>query len=45
VLVITRGGGAETLVPFVGELVPTVDITARRLVIDPPVGLLDLGDA
>jgi 16S rRNA processing protein RimM len=33
--------GAEILVPFVAPLVPEVDVTAGRLVIDPPPGLLD----
>ncbi len=40
------GGGpaaAEILVPFVAAIVPEVDVTAGRLVIDPPPGLLDLG--
>ena len=36
--------GREVLVPFVAELVPTVDITAGRVVIDPPPGLLDEPD-
>jgi len=35
--------GAEILVPFVAALVPEVDVTAGRLVIDPPPGLLDPG--
>jgi 16S rRNA processing protein RimM len=33
----------EILVPFVAPIVPEVDVTAGRLVIDPPPGLLDLG--
>jgi 16S rRNA processing protein RimM len=33
--------GAEILVPFVAAIVPEVDVAARRLVIDPPPGLLD----
>ena len=37
--------GGEVLVPFVREMVPEVDVAARRLVIDPPEGLLDLSDA
>jgi 16S rRNA processing protein RimM len=43
-LVITGAGprsGTEILVPFVAPIVPEVDITAGRLVIDPPPGLLD----
>jgi len=45
VLVIKRGGAAEVLVPFVTELVPTVDVSGGRVVIDPPEGLLDLSDS
>ncbi|MDQ2876654.1 MAG: ribosome maturation factor RimM, partial [Actinomycetota bacterium] len=43
-LVISGDGprqGAEILVPFVAALVPEVDVSAGRLVIDPPPGLLD----
>ena len=35
----------ETLVPFVGAIVTDVDVAAGRLVIDPPPGLLDPGEA
>ena len=31
----------DVLVPFVGAMVPVVDVPARRIVIDPPPGLLD----
>lgn len=41
-LVITTDGGGETLVPFVRELVPHVDLSSGRLVVDPPPGLLEL---
>lgn len=34
------GTEAEVLVPFVSALVPDVDVTAGRVVIDPPPGLL-----
>jgi 16S rRNA processing protein RimM len=34
---------AEVLVPFVAAIVVEVDLPGRRLVIDPPPGLLDLG--
>ncbi|MGB3408979.1 MAG: ribosome maturation factor RimM [Jannaschia sp.] len=37
-------GGPALLVPFTTAIVPTVDLAARRLVIDPPDGLLP-GDA
>jgi 16S rRNA processing protein RimM len=45
-LVVRPGPGpaaGEILVPFVAAIVPEVDVTGRRLVIDPPPGLLDLG--
>lgn len=31
----------DVLVPFVEAMVPTVDVPGRRIVIDPPPGLLD----
>lgn len=40
VLVLRRGEG-EALVPFVRALVPEVDVENRRLVVDPPPGLLE----
>ena len=43
VLAVAREGGGEALVPFVAEIVPEVDVAGRRIVIDPPEGLLDLG--
>lgn len=39
---IEREGGGEVLVPFLRAMVPTVDLPAGRLVVDPPDGLLDL---
>jgi 16S rRNA processing protein RimM len=39
------GDGGEILVPFVAAIVPEVDVSAGRLVIDPPPGLLELGSA
>ncbi|WP_041795497.1 ribosome maturation factor RimM [Modestobacter italicus] len=41
-LVVRRPQGPELLVPFVTAIVPTVDLAAGRLVVDPPEGLLDL---
>jgi 16S rRNA processing protein RimM len=41
-LVIARVAGGETLVPFVSAMVPTVDMTGRRIIVDLPDGLLDL---
>ncbi|MSR22564.1 MAG: 16S rRNA processing protein RimM [Gemmatimonadetes bacterium] len=37
-----RGQGRERLIPFTREIVVDWDLTKRRLVIDPPPGLLDL---
>jgi 16S rRNA processing protein RimM len=42
-LVVRARPGGEILVPFVAPIVPEVDVTAGRVVIDPPPGLLDLG--
>jgi 16S rRNA processing protein RimM len=36
--------GRTVLVPFVHEIVPEVDPDGRRVVLDPPPGLLELGD-
>ncbi|WP_131105195.1 ribosome maturation factor RimM [Ornithinimicrobium sufpigmenti] len=36
--------GRDLLVPFVEELVPEIDEDARRVVLDPPPGLLELGE-
>ncbi len=38
-------GPRQILVPFVAAIVPEVDVSAGRLVIDPPPGLLDLESA
>lgn len=43
-LEVRRTDGREVLVPFVEEIVPEVDEEARRVTIDPPEGLLELGD-
>ena len=45
-LVVRRDGAAdEVLVPFVSAIVTDVDVPGGRLVIDPPPGLLDSGEA
>jgi len=45
-LVVRRGSIAgDCLVPFVKAIVPEVDVAAGLLVIDPPPGLLDPGQA
>jgi 16S rRNA processing protein RimM len=40
-LAVDRADGGELLVPFVREIVPEVDIAGRRVVLDPPEGLLE----
>jgi len=40
-LVVRRPAGHDALVPFVGAIVPTVDLADGRVVLDPPDGLLD----
>ena len=44
-LVVRPPDGREHLVPFVKAIVPEVDVAAGLLVIDPPPGLLDPGQA
>ena len=44
-LVVRLADERDVLIPFVSEIVPEVDIVARRVVVDPPVGLLDPPDA
>ncbi|HVU74182.1 MAG TPA: ribosome maturation factor RimM [Mycobacteriales bacterium] len=41
-LAVERGAEGELLVPFVREVVPSVDLAARRVTITPPDGLLEL---
>ncbi len=41
-LVVARPDGPDALVPFVREIVPTVDLDGGRVVLTPPEGLLDL---
>jgi 16S rRNA processing protein RimM len=40
-LEIARAEGPPLIVPFTRAIVPSVDLGAGRLVIDPPPGLLD----
>ncbi|MEU5695526.1 ribosome maturation factor RimM [Actinosynnema sp. NPDC020468] len=40
-LLVVRREGGELLVPFVRQIVPTVDVAGGRVVLDPPEGLLD----
>lgn len=39
-LLVVQGDAGEVLIPFVDEIVPTVDVAQRLIVIDPPPGLL-----
>lgn len=41
-LVVRRLDGGTAYIPFVADLVPTVDVPGRRVLIDPPPGLLEL---
>ena len=43
-LVVRRDHDREALVPFVAAIVAQVDLSAHRLVLDPPEGLLDLNE-
>jgi 16S rRNA processing protein RimM len=40
-LVVRTPGRGEVLVPFVTAIVPEVDLTGRRVVVDPPGGLFE----
>jgi 16S rRNA processing protein RimM len=42
ILSVRRSDGKEVLIPFVDEICPTVDVEAKRIVVDPPEGLFDL---
>ena len=44
-LVVRPPDGQEHLVPFVKAIVPEVDVAAGTIIIDPPPGLLDPGQA
>jgi 16S rRNA processing protein RimM len=41
-LTVRKPDGREALVPFVDEICVEVDVEAKRIVVDPPEGLLDL---
>lgn len=41
-IVLDKSGGGTALIPFVSQLVPTVDVAGGRVVVDLPEGLLDL---
>ena len=40
-LVVTDAGGAEVLIPLATEICPVIDPAAKRIVVDPPEGLLE----
>ncbi|WP_354642478.1 ribosome maturation factor RimM [Kitasatospora camelliae] len=44
-LTVRKADGTEVLVPFVSQIVPTVDLENQRAVITPPPGLIDPADA
>ena len=44
-LVVKAADGREVMIPFVKAIVPEVDVAAGFLVIDPPVGLLNIEEA
>jgi 16S rRNA processing protein RimM len=44
-LVVGGSDEVEVLVPFLAAFVPVVDVASRRIVIDPPAGLLDEDEA
>lgn len=43
-LVVRRAGRGEVYIPFVKALVPEIDVEKGIMVVDPPPGLLDLGE-
>ncbi|MFD8756663.1 ribosome maturation factor RimM [Kitasatospora sp. NPDC059577] len=40
-LMVKKADGTEVLVPFVSQIVPTIDLENQRAVITPPAGLID----
>ncbi|MFF2749478.1 ribosome maturation factor RimM [Kitasatospora sp. NPDC058048] len=40
-LTVKKADGTEVLVPFVSQIVPTIDLENQRAVITPPAGLID----
>lgn len=41
-IVLKKASGGIALIPFVSQIVPTVDLAGGRILVDPPEGLLDL---
>jgi 16S rRNA processing protein RimM len=44
-LELARPGASPVMVPFTRAVVPSVELAAGRLVLDPPPGLLDENEA
>ncbi|MFC5721145.1 ribosome maturation factor RimM [Streptomyces gamaensis] len=44
-LIVERPDGGELMIPFVEEIVPEIDLSAQRAVVDPPPGLIDAAEA
>ncbi|GAA1975831.1 ribosome maturation factor RimM [Kitasatospora viridis] len=44
-LTVVRPDGTEVLIPFVEQIVPTIDLAEQRCVITPPPGLIDEAEA
>ncbi len=42
ILEVKRKGAPDAMIPFVDEMVPEVDVEARRIMVELPEGLLDL---
>ncbi|MFD8995681.1 ribosome maturation factor RimM [Streptomyces sp. L500] len=43
--IVERPDGSEVMIPFVSEIVTEIDLDGQRAVVDPPRGLLDMGEA
>ncbi|MFI5805452.1 ribosome maturation factor RimM [Streptomyces sp. NPDC051561] len=43
--IVERPDGSEVMIPFVEEIVLSIDLTEQRAVIDPPPGLIDESEA
>ena len=41
-IVLKKAAGGTALIPFVSQMVPTVDLAGGRVIVDLPEGLLDL---
>ena len=39
---VVKGTGGDVLIPLAQAICPVIDIAARRIVVDPPEGLLEL---